>query len=95
MIDWIDVLIGALWISGCALALATVSYANWAAATRREKLRVLLGQPRIQVVLDFAAILFCLGWMGSVDAFWERALWGILALAFGVQAGLTWSSRDD
>ncbi len=85
MIDWLSTVAGALWIIGGAIGLATVSYAHWEAQLRGESLRVVLAQARMQTALNAAAILFCTGQLGSVSEPWERVLWGILAVAFGVQ----------
>lgn len=79
MIDWPLVLFSAVWISGAALALATLSYANWQASLRGERMRVVLRQPLYQRVLLAAAFLICVG-LGLTAASWlETVLWLILA----------------
>ncbi|CAG0937644.1 hypothetical protein TFLX_06593 [Thermoflexales bacterium] len=80
MIDWPLVLSSAVWISGAALALATLSYASWFASLRGERLRVVLQQSGYQPALLAAAGLICLG-LGLTAATWlETVLWLILAV---------------
>ena len=38
MIDWFNLAANSLWILGCAIALAVLSYASWQASLRREKI---------------------------------------------------------
>ena len=79
MIDWPLVLSCAVWISGAALALATLSYASWLASLRGERLRVVLQRPRYQQLLLAAASLFSLG-LGLTAGTWlETVLWLLLA----------------
>ncbi|MFH1906845.1 MAG: hypothetical protein ABIL11_05625 [Chloroflexota bacterium] len=94
MIDWIDVITNSLWIVGCALGLVVFSYSNWEAAIRKERLRVILGYWRMQVIISLAGMLFCLGLMSNASAIWESLGWGVLALGFGIQAWLIWRGRD-
>jgi hypothetical protein len=80
MIDWPLVLSSAVWIGGAALALATLSYASWAASLRGERLRVVLQQPAYQLLFLAAACLICVG-LGLTAAAWlETTLWLILAV---------------
>ena len=37
MIDWFDLAANSLWIIGCAVALASLSYAIWMASMRQKK----------------------------------------------------------
>ncbi len=80
MIDWPLVLSSAMWISGAALALATLSYASWSASLHGERLRAVLQQSRYQRVLLIAGCLICVG-LGLTAVSWlETALWFILAM---------------
>ena len=88
MINWVNLAASALWIIGCALGLAAVSYADWEAAMSGERLRVRLRQPRIQIAIHLAGALFCLGLAATGRTWWERALWGLLVVAWAVQAWL-------
>ena len=40
MIDWLNLIANTFWILGCALALATVSYAGWQASVEDKKIRI-------------------------------------------------------
>jgi hypothetical protein len=80
MIDWPLVLASAVWISGAALALATVSYASWWASLRGERLRIVLRQSLYQRLLLAAGCLVCVG-LGLTAASWlETVLWFILGV---------------
>ena len=85
MIDWYNLVMNAFWILGCAVALAALSYASWAASATGEKFRVCLGQPKIQMILNIAGILFCAGLAGTSDVVWQQVLWAILGIGFVVQ----------
>ena len=88
MVDWFNLAANSLWILGCALALATLSYARWEASTKGEKLRSQLNSHHFQVPLNLAGALFCLGLAGTSDAVWEIVVWLILAVLFCVQIGV-------
>ncbi len=80
MIDWPLVLSSAVWISGAALALATLSYASWSASLRGERLRAVRQQSRYQRVLPIAGCLICVG-PGLTAASWlETGWWFVLAM---------------
>ena len=80
MIDWLLVLSSAVWISGAALALATLSYASWLANLQGERLWTVLQRSLYQRLLLIAACLVCMG-LGLTAASWlETVLWFILAL---------------
>ena len=78
MIDWPNLAANALWIFGCALALATVSYARWDAAVRGERLRARLREPQFRAPLYWGGTLFCLGWAATSASWLETALWALL-----------------
>ncbi len=76
----------ALWIAGAVLALAVVSITQWQARVEGLRLRVCLGRPAAQAALAVAAILFCVGMLGTSGSVLERVLWGMLAGAFAVSS---------
>ncbi len=80
MIDWRLVLFSAMWISGAALALATLSYASWSASLRGERLRAVLKRSEYQRVLLAAACLICVGLGLTATSWLETALWIMLAV---------------
>ncbi len=90
MIDWFSVGFGALWILGLGFVLATLSFANYLASAQKRRLRQSLGMPTSQLVIYLGLALFCLGWVESTPALWERLLWIVLALMFAAQA---WQAR--
>ncbi len=80
MIDWPLVLASAVWVSGAALALATLSYASWSASLRGQRLRTILQRPAYARVLLAAACLVCAGLGLSAGSWLETAAWFILAV---------------
>ena len=75
MIDWWWVFSNALWVSGCAVALAALSYAHYAANVRTIKLRVALRRPGLKTALSLAAVLFCAGLAATASTWWEAVIW--------------------
>jgi len=82
MIDWVSVGSNALWILGCAVALATLSYASWEASVYHEKFTSRLKRTPMQISLNLAGLLFSLGLAATSDALFERILWLLLVIAF-------------
>jgi len=82
MIDWLSVGSNALWILGCAVALATLSYASWEASVYDEKFTTRLVRTPILASLNLAGLLFSLGLAATSDGTIEKILWLILAVAF-------------
>lgn len=89
MIDIWAVLANSLWILGMAVLLATFSWAYWMADTKGGRLRTMMGLPRIQQALNGGAFLFCAGLAATSRVWWERLLWGLLAVAWVVRVWLT------
>lgn len=82
MIDWVNLAANSLWIVGCAVGLATVSYVSWDASLRRQKTLERLGQPAPQIVLNLAGLLFCLGLATTSQTTLEIILWLVLSVLF-------------
>ena len=82
LIDWRLVGLSSLWILGLAVVLSALGFADYRAATEKERLRAILGQPAYRLATDGGLALFCLGLLGLSASWWERLIWAILALAF-------------
>jgi hypothetical protein len=99
MIDWYNLFVNAPWIIAMALALAAFGYASWQASVQKEKFRVMVGQPGVQMTLNLAGILFSAGLAGSADVLWQRILWILLAIGFTFQLGVDlwrwWGKRGE
>lgn len=80
MIDWWGVFYNALWILGLALMLAAFSLATFRASQAGRRLGDELAAPAFQVPLLAGLLLFCLGLLLAGRSWWERLLWGALAL---------------
>ncbi len=93
MIDWLNLLFNALWIAGCSIALATVSYASWAGSVQGTKLKEELNYPTRQTFLNIAGLLFSTGLAGTSVQTYERVLWVILAALFFLQIVLLLAER--
>ncbi len=89
MIDWWWIASNAMWIIGCALALAVFSYADYVANVRAEKMRQVLRQPAMKSALLLAALLFCAGLAATASAWWEAIIW----IGLGLFALVQWA-RD-
>jgi len=88
--SWYHLVANAIWILGCALALATVSVAHWEAQMRGERLRVILSWPRRQVILHLAGLSFSLGMAVTSPSLVQFGIWLILVVVFAVQARAAW-----
>jgi hypothetical protein len=87
VIDWIGVMVSAVWILGLALLLATVSIAS--AFAQGKSLRSVLGGSSFRFALTVGGMLFASGMALSVETWWERAGWVVvigLLLWDGVEA---------
>lgn len=82
MIDWYSVASNSLWILGCALALAALSYTSWLASVSGEKFRRVIQRPGIQTSLNLAGLLFSAGLAATSDSTLESMLWAVLGLLF-------------
>ncbi len=89
MIDWIGVITNGTWILGLAIIVATLSYADWLAMLRsrasRARMRDVLGQAAFRIALWSGLTLFCVGVALAGGRWWERILWGVLALMSAVE----------
>lgn len=83
MIDWVSVGSNALWILGCAIGLATLSYASWEASVYDEKFTARLRSTPILASLNLAGLLFSVGLAATSDSTIEIILWLLLAVVFG------------
>ena len=88
MIDWARLGANALWIVGCATALAALSYVSWEASLHQEKFSAGLRRPGIQVALCLGGFLFTAGVSATSSTTLEVILWALLAAAFLIQGGM-------
>lgn len=95
MIDVWGVVANSLWILGLAVLLAALSWANWAASVKKVRFRTALTRPGVQRALNLGLFLFCAGLAATGRAWWERVLWGLLAVAWVVQAWLAGRGKGE
>lgn len=93
MIDVWGVAANGLWVLGLSVLIAALSWARWVAQKEGLRCRAVLGRPKIQLVIDLGLLLFCAGLAATSRTWWERVLWGLLAVAWVVQAWLTGRRR--
>jgi hypothetical protein len=86
LIDWRAVGFAALWITGLALILSAIGFADYHAARAGRKFRAEVGRPGYPPVINAGLMLFCLGMIGSARAWWEAVLWAVLTAAFAAYA---------
>jgi hypothetical protein len=91
MFDWGNLAANALWIFGCALALATLSFASWQASLHHQKLVARLSQPGYQRFLLLSGGLICVGQALLAQDTIRTVLWIVLGLLSAV--GLASSGR--
>lgn len=87
MIDWAGVIVNSSWLLGLAVCLTAVSYADWQAHRARCRLREVMGRPAFQLALWTGLTLFCVGVALSDGRWWERILWGALAVMAALEIG--------
>jgi len=87
MIDWIGVATNSLWLLGLAVCLATLSYADWRARRASLRLRQVMEQPAFRLALWSGLAIFCVGVALAGGRWWERTLWGVLAVMSAVEVG--------
>jgi hypothetical protein len=95
MIDWWGLVHNSLWITGLAVSLAALSVADYQAHYERVRLRLKLDEPGFQLALCAGMTLFCLGLLFSSRTWWERVMWGLLALLFATQVVWLWHRHTD
>jgi hypothetical protein len=90
MIDWYGLFCNAVWILGLAVVLAAMGMANFQTRIQGVKLRRALISSGFQLPFGVGMFLFCLGVFLSSQAWWERVLWGLLAVLFAGQVIWLW-----
>jgi len=71
-----------LWITGLAIILSALGFADYHAAAGGRKFRQEVKRPAYQAAINFGLVAFGLGQIGSSRAWWETVLWGVLAAVF-------------
>ena len=94
MIDWWGLLRNSLWVMGLAVVLGAVSMANYEAQRARLRLGNKLRETGFQLWFSIGIVLICTGLALGGRAWWEYAIWLLLAVAFGANvARLGWRRR--
>jgi hypothetical protein len=90
MTDWWGVFHNSLWVLGLAVILAALGLAEYQAGRDGIRLRQRLLTSGFQLSFDVGLALFCLGLLLSSTAWWQQALWGLLAALFAGHAIWLW-----
>lgn len=85
MIDWYHLLTNAIWILGCAVVLATISYTSWEASVHHSSFKEFVRQYKIQLSLSVGGAFFAIGLAGTTQILWQQILWAIISLGFLIQ----------
>lgn len=93
IIDFESLAFNALWIAGLSLNLAAFSLAEYRRSQSGRRFRDIWGERGYQVASNSGLMLVCIGLIHSARAWWEAALWGALALAFGGFLFQAWRGR--
>jgi hypothetical protein len=95
VIDWWGLVHNALWVVGLAALLATGSVTSYQAQRAGVRLWQKLTEPGLQMPFVAGMVMVCLGLLFSSRAWWQQALWGLLAAAYaGQMVWLQWRSRS-
>lgn len=82
LIDWGMVGAAGLWITGLALLLSALGFADYHARRERVRIRDVIGRRVPQITMNLGLMIFCLGLLASARGRLEALLWGLLASAF-------------
>jgi len=93
MIDWAGLVYNGLWVLGAGVVLAALSYANWLAHSRGERLRMVLDRRIFQFPFNAGMGLIGLSLALLSRSWWERALWSVLTLGWAWFAWSAWRGR--
>jgi hypothetical protein len=93
MIDWWGLFANTLWVVGLAAILAAFSLANYRARTEQVPVRQRLQGFGFQIPFCSGMILFGFGLLFSGQDWWEKAIGGLVALAFVVEVIRLWKGR--
>jgi len=85
MIDWVNLAANSLWILGCSLMLASLSFASWLASeitadSRKEKVARVMRTKGVWRGMHAGGVLFCAGLGATSDSALIAVLWGILGV---------------
>ena len=91
MIDWLGVATNGMWMLGLTGMLAALSYFEYFAKAHGQPVRQLLNARVFVQPFSWAAAVFCAGVAASGGSWWQRLIWAVLAVLFGVRA---WQARE-
>ena len=94
MIDWYGLVYNALWVLGLAVILAALAMASFQTRVQGVRLRRVLRASAFLLPFGVGMFLFCLGVLFSSQTWWEKALWGLLAVLFAGQVFWLWRDRS-
>ncbi len=94
LIDWPFVGFSALWIFGLSLNLAALSLADYERSENALRFREVWGRRGFQLASNIGLVCFCWGVCGVVEAWWEKAIWIVLGIAFAVFAFRNWRVKE-
>ncbi len=80
MIDWVNLGANALWILGCSVCLASISFASWIASEKKQKISLALRSKGVWMGLHAGGILFCAGLAATSDSILLAVLWVIVGV---------------
>jgi hypothetical protein len=85
MIDWFNLGANAVWVVGCSVVLAALSYASWEASLYQQKFSERLKPRGMQLAINLGGLLICLGAALTRGEWWWMALWGLIGAICLVQ----------
>lgn len=94
MIDWFNLAANALWVLGCAVVLAALSYASWEASRDQERMSARLKRPPARAALSIGGMLVFLGLAAVESDLLPRVFYIVLAvLSIILALSALWTMR--
>lgn len=94
MIDWFGVVYNAAWVLGLAVILAAFAMASFQTRVQGVRLRQALRASSFLLPFGVGMLLFCLGVLFGSHTWWQRVLWGLLAVLVAGQVFWLWRDRS-
>jgi hypothetical protein len=94
MIDWFGVAHNAAWVLGLAVILTAFAMASFQTRVQGVRLRQVLRASSFLLPFGVGLFLFCLGVLFGRHTWWQRVLWGLLAVLTAGQVFWLWRDRN-
>lgn len=94
MIDWLEVVRNAVWITGLAVVLTAWSYLHWLATVTRQERSVVFARRSWVASRTIGMAMFAFGMAMSAGRWFEVAAWLVLASWVTFEGVRQWPAHD-